>query len=386
MNTSAKARWRVFPYLPVDYKAAEDHLNAQAEAGWEVEQFALYGWLARYVRGNGQPRRYCVDLFDKAQSNDLDYLSLCREAGWNDVPSKSQGLVVYHSEPGVRPVPLQTDCGVEVERYERKYIRFSALAVVALLLPLLLLFPGLHLLTGSGLSLASAARSGLLRALSAWNGLLTLLMVLIVLVLSMWSLAAALLYRRRARRASAMPAGGQRAARARGWARLVCTLFYLLYLVGLMFDLLNLSPSSQDYGREDFGQLAGEPILLARDLGIDDSRTGNCTVERSGSPLIRYRFCLDPTGGGIRTFWYGCVTEGLAQWTAGTLMDSADLAWMDLGEFRPVELGFDESWTTRGGDALLLRQGNVAVLVVGWPDWTDPAVLDILWARLRLEG
>ena len=37
-------RWVLFPYLAMDYKAAEDWLNQQARAGWRVASFDLRGW------------------------------------------------------------------------------------------------------------------------------------------------------------------------------------------------------------------------------------------------------------------------------------------------------------------------------------------------------
>ena len=36
-------RWVLFPYLAMDYKAAEDWLNQQARAGWRVASFDLRG-------------------------------------------------------------------------------------------------------------------------------------------------------------------------------------------------------------------------------------------------------------------------------------------------------------------------------------------------------
>ena len=54
----------------------------------------------------------------------------------------------------------------------------------------------------------------------------------------------------------------------------------------------------------------------------------------------------------------------------------------------PIELGFDRSWLYIGPDgwqSLLLVEGNVVASVEGPADFTDPAVLDMVRARLELE-
>ena len=370
-----QTRWRFFPYLAVDYKAAEEYLNAQAEAGWEAEKFFLCYTLVRVRRGTGQPRRYYVDLSNRDTDTDMNYLALCREAGWTDI-SYPRDIIIYRSEPGACPVPLQTDRTAEERRFSRKFL-LSAVLNMALLL---LLYPVLYLLLGRGEGLAAFFRSNLLDALLSWRALILLVLLFLLLLTLAWDLAAALRVRR-----GRMPPVSQRAARTRGWVGVLCMALGILAYAGTFFHSVSPTHSDRQYSRADFGLLADEPLLLARDLGMDDSGTTYWNVSRSDGPVIQYRFCLDPTGGGIRTYRYYCATPALAGWTTRTLMYDNDLQYVGPSDFQPVALEFDESWLSGDGQALLLRQGRVAALVAGDVDWTAAEVQAVLRQRLQLE-
>ena len=75
-------RWVLFPYLAMDYKAAEDWLNQQARAGWRVASFDLRGWTVYLLPADRPDIRYCVDLSGEKARNQESYLALCHEAGW----------------------------------------------------------------------------------------------------------------------------------------------------------------------------------------------------------------------------------------------------------------------------------------------------------------
>ena len=72
-------RWVLFPYLAMDYKAAEDWLNQQARAGWRVASFDLKGWTVYLLPADRPDIRYCVDL--SGETRRATWPSATRRAG-----------------------------------------------------------------------------------------------------------------------------------------------------------------------------------------------------------------------------------------------------------------------------------------------------------------
>ena len=132
-------RWVLFPYLAMDYKAAEDWLNQQARAGWRVASFDLKGWTVYLLPADRPDIRYCVDLSGERARNQESYLALCHEAGWGLVETV-RSMNVFCTLPGADPAPIQTDPGLERDRFERIYFWKSWLLLLFMLLfpPLLL--------------------------------------------------------------------------------------------------------------------------------------------------------------------------------------------------------------------------------------------------------
>ena len=132
-------RWVLFPYLAMDYKAAEDWLNQQARAGWRVASFDLRGWTVYLLPADRPDIRYCVDLSGEKARNQESYLALCHEAGWGLVETV-RSMNVFCTLPGADPAPIQTDPGLERDRFERIYFWKSWLLLLFMLLfpPLLL--------------------------------------------------------------------------------------------------------------------------------------------------------------------------------------------------------------------------------------------------------
>mgnify|MGYP003161072466 FL=1 len=92
-------RWVLFPYLAMDYKAAEDWLNQQARAGWRVASFDLKGWTVYLLPADRPDIRYCVDLSGEKARNQESYLALCHEAGWGLVETV-RSMNVFCTLPG----------------------------------------------------------------------------------------------------------------------------------------------------------------------------------------------------------------------------------------------------------------------------------------------
>ena len=123
-------RWVLFPYLAMDYNAAEDWLNQQARAGWRVASFDLRGWTVYLLPADRPDIRYCVDLSGEKARNQESYLALCHEAGWGLVETV-RSMNVFCTLPGADPAPIQTDPGLERDRFERELMRGAALDAFA---------------------------------------------------------------------------------------------------------------------------------------------------------------------------------------------------------------------------------------------------------------
>ena len=77
-----KTCWRPFAYLVPDHLAAQDHLNAMAKKGWELDRIA-WGYFAKFKRSQREDLTYFLDWTDPEKGEQEDYLQLCRDAGWD---------------------------------------------------------------------------------------------------------------------------------------------------------------------------------------------------------------------------------------------------------------------------------------------------------------
>lgn len=136
-------RWRYFSYLNVDYKAAQDQLNAWAREGWElVETMGPFVKLRRIERPDTPT--YFLDWSDAKDPK--DYAQLLSDAGWEWVDRVSY-LNIYVSKPDAHPLPIQTDPELEYQRFRKKALRsmlLSTLAVSVLLAFCWFLLSGLY--------------------------------------------------------------------------------------------------------------------------------------------------------------------------------------------------------------------------------------------------
>lgn len=374
-----ETRDRLFPYLTMDYKAAEAWLNAQAQQGWRVESFFFRQWGITLVSDDRPETRYCVDLYGGAK--DKDYLELCRQAGW-ELVTTVRNMNIFCSLPGMNPAPIQTDPSLEQDRFERKY--FWGYILAALITPLFL--PLLLFAMGWFSKRPDYWTSIPIQIFSHWSATLLSLVLLFFLLLDFWQTLSMLLYFRRCRAATAVgspiPIPKDRQARHRGQVQFLGVLVYLLIMLLRFFSLF--TPDIQSYHDEERAQLHSQPIIMAEDLHITPEMY-RCYFERRGTPLVQYIKFEDGTTVGLTIDSYRCYSELLAHWAVRTLYyDHARTYY----PFEPVELGFDESWLYDNGEGyqrLLLRQGGVAVLLSGGVDWTAPDLQPALWERLELE-
>ena len=135
-----KTCWRPFAYLVPDHLAAQDHLNAMAKKGWELDRIA-WGYFAKFKRSQREDLTYFLDWTDPEKGEQEDYLQLCRDAGW-DLAFQQRYWNIYASRPGSAPSPIQTDPELEYQRFRKKVLRRMGLTfgfVLLGLLPFLLL-------------------------------------------------------------------------------------------------------------------------------------------------------------------------------------------------------------------------------------------------------
>lgn len=390
MEQEKKRIW--FPYLSVDYKAAEERLNELGAQGWRLTEMAnnyFTNSLPVFQR-ESRPLRYCVVL-SKSYPGRESYLDLCAEAGWRFICC-ADGLDYFISAPGERPVPLETDPVLERRKALRRFGRNT------------LLFGGLTLLLvalwGWLLLGRRGYNSGVLKLLQENHDLLLLLVMVFWLAVSVWWTCTNLFCWLRCRRMGAPPVTGQRRARVRG---AVPMLLFLLY-IGM--GILRL-PAIFQVGlyESDPAQIRGYPVITAAELGLGDPRWNMGYLRDNRSVLLhalRYedspKTVQDQFLGldvyceryACRWNWLAVGTEHILVWQEGTGRSdhSQNRDFHAPLDFAPAELGFDAAWIAHGEgyDTLILRQGNITACIEAPADLTDPALLARVAGRLELEG
>ena len=119
----------LFNFCTGDFKGVERYLNEQAARGWKLDRVGLLG--GRFVRAERDDLRWCVDLVDgkRRREDTEEYLGLCAEGGW-DLVSQTNGMYLFCSRPGLRPMPIQTDPELEKKNYNKYYIRSTILSAL----------------------------------------------------------------------------------------------------------------------------------------------------------------------------------------------------------------------------------------------------------------
>lgn len=365
-------KWALFPFLTMDYKAAEAWLNDQAAQGWQyTSKTTLWGYLLCFRRTMHTDLTYCVDI--AGGKKDQDYRDFLNQAGWG-WEGTIQGMDIFSSLSGAVPIPIQTDPDLERQRFGRRYFWNTWLAgLAATLLAIALLFWLL------GDQMTPTDLSGLLLfMLSSWWGLIRLALLPILLVSILWELTALPLYYFRSRR-EGLTAPDPRRAWRRGVAEF--TVSMLIKLIIILNLILSFFPSSEhSYTQSEREGLRDQPVVTAEEVGLiyagsamDSARTGTLLVDRW--EYLELVDCDSTWSLFLSTTRYRCLWDGLASWTARTLMED--------DPFTPVDLGFDESWIFRPDppddySILVLRNGRTAVRLEGPLDWTDEAVRGIL--------
>ena len=364
--------WTLFPFLTMDYKAAEVWLNQKAAQGWQyTSKTTLWGYLFRLRRTERTDLRYCVDI--SGGKKDQDYRDFLNQAGWG-WEGTVRGMDIFSSLPGADPVPIQTDAGLERQRFGRRYFWrtwLSELAVILLVMALIVWFYG-YLISPTDLPLF------FLSILSSWWDLLRLALLPIFLVSVLWELTALPLYYFRSRR-DGLPDPDSRRAWRRGVAEFAVSMLIKLILI-LNLILSFLPDSEYRYSQSEREGLRDQPVITAEEVGLIYAGYAMDSVHTSTPLVNRWEYlelvdCDSTWSLFLYTRRYHCLWEGLAVRAAQALMED--------DPFTPVDLGFDESWIFRPDppddySILALREGRTTVRLEGPLDWTDESVRGIL--------
>ena len=364
--------WTLFPFLTMDYKAAEGWLNQKAAQGWQYTgETTLWGYLFRLRRTERTDLRYCVDI--SGGKKDQDYRDFLNQAGWG-WEGAVRGMDIFSSLSGTDPIPIQTDAGLERQRFGRRYFWSTWLSELAVTLAAVLLLAWVYIRLGS----LDDFPLFFLSLLTSWWDLFRLALLPIFLISILWELTALPLYYFRSRR-EGLPDPDPRRAWRRGVAEFAVSMLIKLMLI-LNFILYFLPGPQRTYLWDQREALREEPVVTAEDVGltysghaVDLIHTGTALVERWEYEELAER--TNALSGWLRTDLYRCCSEGMASWAAQALLEDAP--------FTPVDLGFDESWLCRPDEALgsyvlVLREGRTAVRLEGPLDWTGESVRGIL--------
>ena len=221
----------------------------------------------------------------------------------------------------------------------------------------------------------------------------------------LWAIPAGILHWRRWKRAveedAPVPASHPVSARLLGHVQRLGGLMVRLYLLFCVVEAF--APLVVGYSGFDIAErrpaYRDHPLVMAEDVGLDDTKVGYLSDEPVFSPLVQGEKYMEEvaTENGVDVVWcerYTCLTEWYAKVvTHGLLGDTARINDRGCGimNFRPERLGTDGGWSAREGSFLLLREGRTVALVgvqcLGGdsPDLTEPEQLQTILERLELS-
>lgn len=383
-------KWGLFPFEAMDYKAAQAYLDKKAAKGWVLDKLYCKRF-ARFAPAEGRSHYVDLNLYEVLDDGpDPDYLQLCEDAGW-ELLKNVRGMLLFRSQLGRHPAPIQTDEGIEADRFWKKYVRKNFLV---LLVTLLICIPLLLLL----LSLPN--RRVIVSELLCYNANLLLLPILFWIMLYLiWSLCSTLGGYIRFRRLGQLPERGRPGA----WQMGVVVFAMSLLLVGWWclnvaeeFGLgktvdVTWSTYSEEYtATPELCQ--SYPVVTAADLGLEYSQDSRYLDGRRSLLVDFLDYSeISPGAAGethiLTTERYDCASESLARWMfsirrAETANGRFLWGELDWGEVTSA-WGFDQVCIARDGAYLLLREGNTVVLVGATDfDLTQPEHLETIRQRV----
>lgn len=384
----SERKWGFFPFDAMDYKAAQAYLDKKADAGWVLDKLYCKRF-ARFVPAEGRVHYVDLDLHGTLDDGpDLNYLQLCEDAGW-ELVKRAKGMLLFRSLLGRHPVPIQTDEGIEADRFWKKYVRKNYLTL------LIVLF---FLVAFCLLILSLPNREPTVSALLYTNAVLLLLPALVFCaVYLLWSLSSTTGFYIRFRRLGKLPQRGRPGAWLMGVLSFVMSLLFVggLYLSAAeSFGLgktVNVAWSSFSQEYTATPELCQSyPVVTAADLGQEPSAHSRY-LDGHRSLLVDFLHYSEVTHGAghhiLTTERYDCAGETMARWmfairrreTASGQFLWGELDWSETA----ADWDFDQVCVAQDGAYLLLREGHTVVLIGATDfDLTEPEHLDMIRQRV----
>lgn len=386
-----------FPYEALQYKAAQAYLDRKAARGLALRKVYL-GCIARFEEAEKPIHFVDLDIRPFLEDSDPDYLQLCADAGW-ELVQLLRGMLLFRAAAGASPAPIQSDAGMEWERFWKKFARKSIIgSLVALLLAawlLLFLF-----------SLPSSSRLSLVAPVTSNSALLYLLFIGLALGCILMDLVTVPLYLFRCRRSGVVETPGRFAWLQGALNRLyrplyllaACIAFAEIFGAGTTVKLR--SNVFEENKTATIAACQEYPVVMAYDLGLSEDTFEDYSryLNGHGSLLCRSYNYTELSHGedeegyihNLVTEYYDCAWELIARWAfdlraAETRSNGISYFWRgQIWEDAPG-LGFEECYINQDGTCLLLRQDKVVALVAcTGVDLTTPENLAVIQQRLGL--
>lgn len=362
----------------VDYKTAQRWLDDMAGQGWELEHCNRI--FASFRKVEERKVRHFADL-SVGWEDQEDYLQLCADAGWERV-SKVNGMDLFRALPGREVTPLQSDKGLEGQRYFRKKLVVEFLVYILAFLMLAVFLPwALSAQKDWSISLITSAAA---QVTAVGVGLFALHLI--------WTLGhyTALLFRYR--REDAVPRCALPLCRARVALYWVSWCLYLVGMVflplGELFFTQQVSVGLEAPTDTQWSVVEEAPVPTLERLGGEDADTFVLSLHKTQSFLVEgwdYAQCA-----GEDALWcerYTCINEKVAVWLSHALLNER----MERGQngygvlaFTACPLtGTDESWVAREETFVLIRKGR-EVAFVGWRtgENTEAITREAVWPEV----
>lgn len=385
-------KWGFFPFEAMDYKAAQAYLDKKAQQGWVLDKLYCKRF-ARFVPAEG--RYHYVDLdFPriKGEEPDSDYIQLCDDAGW-DLVADVRNMLVFRSQSGKRPLPLQTDAEMEAEQFWKKHVRRNWLITLITLLALLPLTALLFSIPNRSISITE-----LLCSNAALLGIPYLLFAAASLLWTLYRTAAIYIRFRRTREiATQKHSSAWVIGLLSSLMSILLIVWYILYLaegvaLGKTVDVAWSHFSDEYTATPELCQ--SYPVITAADLNLEYSDDSRYLDGRRALLAERLEYSeIAPGEGGahhiLTTERYECASETIANWLFSARKNEtaygAGFIWGELNwSLTTSGYGFDQICFARDCSYLLLQKGTTVALV-GASNLDLTEYFDILQQRLFPE-
>lgn len=223
----------LFIFAASDINAMEDHFEEMARKGWMLDKVGEYS--VKYKKMDPRELKFDIDLFPKLSAFDypdnedvMEYRNLCIDAGWEFIAATNKFQVFYSDKKDNLP-PIQTDDRIK-QSIVNKSLLFEII-ILAICLPIFIrsigkLFPLDYNMLDSNISIA----------ITIIGPIFIIPIVVYIFSDIIWMLRAKIAINR----GNSLPKTNYKHLRYKILLLLYPSLlFILLFVIGLIFDLLS---------------------------------------------------------------------------------------------------------------------------------------------------